>query len=183
MSAKICLVKAMVFPFVMYRCESWAVKNAERWRIDAFELWCWKRLFKIPWTARRSNQSILKEISPGFIGRTDAEAETPILWSLDVKSWLIWKDPDAGKDWRWEEKGTTEDEMVGSHHRLNGHVWVNSGSWWWTGRPGVLQSMRSQRVRHDWATKLKWTELKSSVKGKVHSTGSLPQETKEKSNK
>ena len=65
LSTKVCLVKAMVFPFVMYRCESWAVKKAERWRIDAFELWCWKRLFKIPWTARRSNQSILKEISPG----------------------------------------------------------------------------------------------------------------------
>ena len=84
-----------------------------------------------------------------FIGRTDAEAETPILWPPDVKNWLIWKDPDAGKDWRWEEKGMTEDEMVG-------WVWVNSRSWWWTGRPGVLQFMMSQRVRHDWTTELKW---------------------------
>ena len=90
-----------------------------------------------------------------FIGRTDAEAETPILWPPDVKNWLIWKDLNAGKDWRWEEKGTTEDEMVGWHHRLNGKwVWVNSGSWWWTGWPGLLQSMGLQRVGHDWVTEL-----------------------------
>ena len=88
-----------------------------------------------------------------FIGRTDGEAEAPILWPPDVKSWLIWKDPDAGKDWRQEEKGTTEDEMFGWHHRLNEH-WVNSGSCLWSGRPGVLQSMGSQRVRLDWATEL-----------------------------
>ena len=91
-----------------------------------------------------------------FIGRTDAEAETPVLWPPDVKNWLIWKDPYAGKDWRWEEKGTTEDEMVGCHHRLNGHwVWVNSRSWWWTGRPGMLQPTGSKRVRHYWVN---WTE-------------------------
>ena len=77
---KFCLVKAMVFPMVMYGCESWTVKKAECRRVDAFELWCWRRLLRIPWTARKANQSILKEISPGcFIGRTDAEAETPIL--------------------------------------------------------------------------------------------------------
>ena len=93
-----------------------------------------------------------------FIGRTDTEAETPILWPPDEKNWLIWKDPDAGKDWRQEEKGMTEDEMVEWPHRLNGHefVWVNSGSWWWTGRPGVLHSMGSQRVGHDWETELNW---------------------------
>ena len=118
---KVHLVKAMAFPVVMYGCESWTVKKAERWRIDAFELWCWRRLLRVPWTARRSNQSILKEISPGrSLERTDAKAETPILWPPHVKSWLIWKDPDAGKDWGQEEKGTTEDEMVGWHHRLNG---------------------------------------------------------------
>ena len=78
------------------------IKKAEHWRIDAFELWCWRRLLRVPWTARRSNQSILKEISRVFIGRTDAEAETPILWPPDAKNWLIWKDPDAGKDWRQE---------------------------------------------------------------------------------
>ena len=118
---KVRLVRAMVFPVVMYGCESWTVKKAEHRRIDAFELWCWIRLLSVPWTSRRSNQSILKEISPGCFGRTDAEAETPILWPCDVKSWVIGKDPDAGKDWEQKEKGTTEDEMVGWHHRLNGH--------------------------------------------------------------
>ena len=89
------------------------------------------------------------------IGRTDAEAEAPILWPPDVKNWLVRKDPDAGKDWRQEEKGPTEDETVGWHHWLNGHeFWVSSRSWWWTGKPGVLQSMVSQRVGHDWATLL-----------------------------
>ena len=92
-----------------------------------------------------------------FIGGTDVEAETPILWPPDVKSWLIWKDPDAGKDWGQEEKGTTEDEMVGWHHRLNGQVWVDSGSWWWTGRPGMLRFMGSQSQTQ--LTELNWTEL------------------------
>ena len=87
LQAKIRLVKAMIFPVVMYGCESWTVNKAEGRRIDAFELWCWRRLLRVPWTARRSNQSLLKEISPGcFIGRTDAEAETPILWPPDEKS-------------------------------------------------------------------------------------------------
>ena len=89
---------------------------------DALELWCWRRLSRGPWTARRSNQSILKEISLEYsLGGLMAEAETPILWPLYAKNWLIWKDPDAGKDWRQEEKETTEDEMVGRHHQLNGH--------------------------------------------------------------
>ena len=83
---KVRLVMAMVFPVVMYGCESWTIKKAECQRIDAFELWCWRRLLRVPWTARRSNQSILKEISPDFIGRNDAEAETPILWPPDAKS-------------------------------------------------------------------------------------------------
>ena len=114
---EVCLVKAVIFPVVMYGCGSWTIKKAERQRIDAFELWCWRRLLRVPWTARRSkgNQSCL------FIGRTDAEAETPTLWTRDAKNWLIWKDPDAGKDWRWEEKGMIVDEMVGWHHWLNGH--------------------------------------------------------------
>ena len=83
---KIRLVKAMVFPVVMYGCASWTVKKAEHQRIDAFQLWYWRRLLRVPWTARRSNQSILKEINPEFIGKTDAEAETPILWPPDSKS-------------------------------------------------------------------------------------------------
>ena len=110
------------FSSSQYGSESWTIKKVEHWRIDAFELWCWRRLLRVPWTARRSNRSILKEISPGmFIGRTDGVAETPILWPPDVKKWLTTKDPDAGKDWRREEKGTTEYEMVGWHHRRDGH--------------------------------------------------------------
>ena len=116
---KVCLVKAMVFPVVMYGCESWTIKKAEHQRIDAFELRCWRRLLTVPWTARRSNQSILKEISPEY--SLETEAEIPVLWPPDAKSWLIWKDLDAGKDWRWEEKGTSEDEMAGWHHKLSGH--------------------------------------------------------------
>ena len=106
------LVKAMVFPVVMYGCESWTIKKAECRRIDAFELWCWRRLLRVPWTARRSSLSILKEISP----------EYSLEWlMLKLKNWLIGKDPDAGKDWRQEEKGMTEDEMVGWHHWLDEH--------------------------------------------------------------
>ena len=116
---KVHIVKAMVFPVVMYGCENWTIMKAEHQRIDAFELWCWGRLLRVPWTAR-SNQSIPKgHQSWIFIGRTDAEAEAPILWPPDVKSWLIGKDSDAGKDWGQEEKGVTEDEMVGWHHWLN----------------------------------------------------------------
>ena len=97
-------------------------KKGEGRRTDAFELWGWRRLLRVPWTTRRSSQSILKEINQLciFVGKTDAEAETPVRWPPDVKSQLIRKDPDAGKDWRQEERGMTEDEMVGWHHRLNG---------------------------------------------------------------
>ena len=131
--------------------------KAEHRKIDASELWCWRRLLRVPWTARRSNQSILKEMSPEYsLERLMLRLKLQILWPLDVKRWLIWKDPDAGKDWRQEEKGTTEDEIVGW---LNGHwAWVSSRSWWWTRRPIVLQSMRSQRVGHDWATELNQKE-------------------------
>ena len=115
------LVKAMVFPVVMYGCKSWTVKKAERRRIDAFELWCWKRLLRVPWTARRSNQSNLKEISPGCsLEGMMLKPKLPVLWPPHVKSRLIGKDSDAGRDWGQEEKGTTEDEMAGWHHGLNG---------------------------------------------------------------
>ena len=110
----------MVFPVVKCGCESRTIKKAECQKIDSFELWCWRRRLRVPWTARRSSQSKGNQ-SWIFIGRTDAEAEAPILWSSDSKSRLIRKDPDAGKDWRQEEKGTTEDKMVGWHQRLNGH--------------------------------------------------------------
>ena len=95
---KVHLVKAMVFPVVMYGCESWTIKKAEHWRIDAFELWYWRRLLRVPWTARRSNQSILKEIGPGCsLERLMLKLKLLILWLPDEKNWLIWKDPDAGK--------------------------------------------------------------------------------------
>ena len=116
---QVCLVKAMIFPAVMCGCESWTVKKAEHQRIGTFELWCWRRLLRVPWTARRSVHS-KGDQSWVFIGRTDVEAETPILWPPDAKSWLIWKEPDAGKDWGQEEKETTEDEMAGWHHWLDG---------------------------------------------------------------
>ena len=134
--------------------ESWALKN-----------WCF-------WTEvlEKTLESPLdwKEIQPVhpkgdqswvFIRRTGVEDETPVIWPPDTKSWLIWKEPDAGKDLGQEEKGMTEDEMVGWHHRLNGWVWVDSGSWWWTGKPSRLWFMGLQRVGHDWATELNWTEL------------------------
>ena len=97
----------------MYGCESWTIKRAKYLRIDAFELCCWRRLLRVPWTAWRSNQTILGNQSWIFIGRTNAKAETPILWPPDMKNWLIFKNPDAGKDWRQEEKGMTEVEMCG----------------------------------------------------------------------
>ena len=147
----------MVFPVVIYGCESWTIKKAEHQRIDAFELCCWRRPLdckEIQPVHSKGDQSSV------FSGRNDAKAETPILWPPHAKRWLIGKDSDAGRDWGQEEKGTTEDEMAGWHHWLDGlslsELWVNSGSWWWTGRPGVLQFMGSQRVRHDWATELNW---------------------------
>ena len=152
---KVHLVKAMVFPLVMYGCKSWTVKKAERQKIDAFELWCWRRLLRVPWTAGRSNQSILKELSPGcsleglmlklrlqYFGhmtwRADSFEKTLMLGKIEggkrrgYRRWDDWM-PSPTR-WTW--------------------VWINCGSWWWTGRPGVLQSMVSERVRHDWATEL-----------------------------
>ena len=117
---KVHLVKAMVFPVVMYGCEldyreSWAPKNWCFWTVVLQKILESPSDCKIQPVHPKGNQSWV------FIGRTDVEAETPILWPHDVKNWLIWKDPDPGKDWRWEEKGMTEDEMVGWHHQLNGH--------------------------------------------------------------
>ena len=123
----------------------------------AFELWCWRRLLRVPWIARRSNQSPKGDQSWVFIGRTDVEAETPILWPPDSKSWLIWKDPDAGKDWGQEEKRMTEDEMIGWHYRLNGH------GFGWT--PGVGDGQGGLACCGSWGHKesdtterLNWTE-------------------------
>ena len=118
---KVHLVKAMVFPVVIYGCESWTVKKAECQRIDAFELWCWRRLLRVPWTARRSNQSILKEISPGcslegMMLKLKLQDFGHLMRKVDSL-----EKTDAGRDWGQEEKGTTEDEMAGWHHRLDGH--------------------------------------------------------------
>ena len=133
----------------MYGCESWTVKKAERRRIDAFELWCWRRLLRVPWTVRRSNQSILKETSPWvFIGRTDAEAETPVPWPAhDLTHWKrLWCWEGLGQ----EEKGMTEDEMAGWHHQLDAHEFR------WT--PGVGDGQGGLVCCSSWVTK-SWTQL------------------------
>ena len=146
-----------VFPVVMYGCETWTIKKAEPPRIDAFELWCWRRLLRVckeiqPVHAK-GNQSWI------FIGRINAKAETPILLPPDVKNWLLGKDPDAGKDWRQEEKGMTEDEIVGWHHRLDGHQfgwtpWVGDGQ---GGLACCSPWGHKELDRTEW---LNWTELK-----------------------
>ena len=158
---KVRLVKAMVLPLVMYGCDSWTIKKAECWRINAFELWCWRLLKVLSWAARRSNQSILKEISPGcsleglklklklqyfghLMRRADSFEKTLMLGKIEGKrrrgdgGWDIW----IVSLTRWT------------------CVWLNSGYCWWAGRPGVLQSIGSQRVRHDWATELNWKGFK-----------------------
>ena len=152
---KVLLVMAMVFPVVMYGCESWTAKKAEHRRIDAFELWCWRRLLTVSWTAMGSNQSVLKEIRPeyslealmlklklqyfGHLMQRAYSFESPWCWERlraggegDNRGWDGWMA--SPTQWTW--------------------VWVNSGSWWWTGRPGVLRFMALQRVGHDWVTKL-----------------------------
>ena len=157
--AEVCPVKAMVFPVVMYGCESWTAKKAECQRIDYFELLCWRRLLWVPWTSRRSNQSILKKISPEF-GEIDAEAEV-----LNTLPWCEeqtrWKRP-----WFWERLKAGEE---GDNRGWDGWmtsptqwtwVWASYGSSWWTGKPGMLQSMGSQRVGH-LATELNWTDYSS----------------------
>ena len=119
---KVCIVKAVVFPVVMYECENWTIKKAERRRTDAFKLWCWRRLLRVPWMARRSNQSILREKNPeysleGLMLKLELQYFGHRMW----RNWLIGKDPDAGRDWGQEEKGAAENEMAGWHHWLNGH--------------------------------------------------------------
>ena len=159
---KVCLVKSMVFPVVMYGCESWTVRKLSTKELMLLNCGVGEDL-RVPWTEMRSNQSILKEISPEYsLKGLMLEAETPILWPPDAKNWLIWKDPDPGKDWRREEEDDRGwDDWMASPTQWT-WVWVNSRSWWWTGRPGMLQSMGSQSVGHDWATELNW-HLESSL--------------------
>ena len=155
---KICLVKAMVFPVVMYGCESWTVKKAERWRIDGFEMWCWRRLLRVPWTARRSNQSILKESSPGcslegLMLKVKLQYFGHLMWRVgSLEKTLMMGGTGVGGE--GDDRGW--DGWMASLTRWM-WVWVNSGSWWWTGRPGMLWFMGSQRVRHNWATELNLT--------------------------
>ena len=170
LSTKVHPVKTMVFPVVMYGYESWTIKKAECRRIDALKLWCWRRLSRVPWAARRSNQWFLKQISPEYsleglilklklqylghlIGRTDSVEKTLMLRKIEGKrrrgwqrmGWLLWYHQLYG----WY------------HHRVISPmlwtwVWVSSRSWWWTGKPGMLQSVGLQRVGHDWVTELNW---------------------------
>ena len=144
---KVRLVKAMVFPMVMYGCESWTIKKAELRSTGAFELWCWRRLLRVPWTARRSNQSILKEISPGtslegMMLKLKLQYFGHLMRRVDSLEKTLMQGDDRGGD-GWMPSPTRWTR-----------VWVKPGSWWWTGRPGVLRFMGSQRVRHDWATEL-----------------------------
>ena len=144
----------MVFPVVMYGCESWTIKKVEHQRIDSFELWCWRRLLRVLWTARRSNQSILKEISPeysleGLMLKLNLQYFGPI----PDENWLIWKDADAGKDWRQEEKGTTEDEMAGWHHWLDGHEFEQGD-----GQGGLACCSPWGRKESDMTEWLNWAE-------------------------
>ena len=157
---KVRLVKAIVFPVVMYGCESWTIKKAERRRIDTLDLWCWRRLLRVPWTARRSNQSILKKISPGC-------SLEGLMLKLKLQYFATWCEELTNwkRPWCWEglRAGGEGDDRGWDSWMASPTQWtwvcVNSRSWWWTGRPGVLQFMGSQRVRHNWATELNWTEL------------------------
>ena len=159
---KISLVKAMVFPVVMYGCEIWSIKKAESQRIDAFELWCWWRLLRVPWTARRSNQSTLKETSPEYLLE---ELMLKLKLQHFVSNTFTWCEEltPLKRPWCWERLKVGG---AGDNRGWNGWmalqtqwtcVWVNSRSWWWTGKPGVLQSMGSQRVRHNWPTEQQQT--------------------------
>ena len=143
---KVWIVKAMVFPVVMYGCVSWIIKKAEHRRTDAFELLCWRRLLRVPWTGRRSNQSILKKISPEYsLEGMMLKLKLQYFDPPDSKNWPTGKDPDAGKERRWEEKGTTEDEMVGWHHRLNGQEFEQA--------PGVGDRQGSLACCSSWGHK------------------------------
>ena len=164
----VCLLKAMVFPVVMYGCESWTIKKAKHWKIDAFELWCWRRLLRVPWTARRSSQSNLRK------------SVLNIHWKDWCWSWNYntlttwWEEPtDWKRHWcleRLKVGGEGDDRgwdsWMASSTRWT-WVWIDSRSWWWTGKPGMLQSTGLQRVGHDWVTELNWTERNIVILKKI----------------
>ena len=158
------LIKAMVFPVVMSGCESWPIKKAEYWRIDSFQLWCWRRLLRVPWTAMGSNQSILQEISPEYsleglalklklqyfghlMQRNDSLEKTLMLGKIE--GWERLKAGGEGDNRGWDAWTVSPTHCT--------WVWVNSKNLWWTGKPGVLQCMESQGIGHDWVTELNWT--------------------------
>ena len=154
-------LSSLWFPVVIYGCESWTVKKAERWRIDAFELWCWRRFLRVSPLDYKKIQPVHSKGDQSwvFFGRNDAKVETPILWSPDAKSWLIGKDSDAGRDWGQEEKGTTEDEMAGWHHRLDGCEFE------WTlgvgdGQGGLACCSSWGHKESDTTELVNWSELK-----------------------
>ena len=172
---KVHLVKAMVFPVVTYGCESLTIKKAEHRRIDAFEPWCWRRLLRVPWTARRSNLSILKEISPGC----SLEGLMLKLKLQTLATW--WEEPTHWKKpWCWErlkaggEEGNRGWDGWMASPTQQTWVWASFGSWWWTGRPGVLQCMGLQRVGHDWTTDLSNIYFLSVCKLKYEFCKNLP---------
>ena len=161
---KVCLVEAMVF----------SSSHVWVWELDYKESWVQKHWCFWTVVLEKTLESPLdcKEIQPVhpkgnqswiFFGRTNTEAEPPVLWPPGAKNWLIWKDPNAGKDWKWEEKGTTGWDGWMTSLTWWTSVCISSGSWWWTGRPGVLQFTGLQRIGHDWTTELNWTELISSI--------------------
>ena len=159
---KVCLIRTMVF--LRYGCESWTINKAERQRIDYFELWCWRRLLRVPWTARRSNQPILKEISPEYSleGRC---------WSWNSNTLATWYEelPNWKRPWCWErlKAGGKGDDREWDGWMASWTwwtwVWSSSGSWWWTGNSGMLQSMGLQIVGYNWSTELNWTFLNWEV--------------------
>ena len=158
LSTKVHLVKAMFFPVVMYGWESWTKKKGEHWKTDVFELWCWMRHLRVPWIGRRSNQSILKEISPGcslegLMLKLKLQYFGHLMWRADsFEKTLMLRKIEAGGE--GNDRGW--DSWMASPTRWT-WVWVDSGSWWWKGRPGVLWFMGSQRVGHNWMTELNWT--------------------------
>ena len=155
---KIHLVKAMVLPVVTDGCENWTMKKAEHWRIDAFEIWCWRRHLWVPWTARRYNQSILKEVSPeysfeGLMLKLKLQYFGQLMGRTHLKrpwGWERSKVGGEGNDTGWDGWMTSPTQWT--------WAWASSGRWWCTGKPGMLQSMGAQRVRHDWATEMNWSE-------------------------
>ena len=160
MPTKVHIVKAMVFPVVTYGCESWAIKKAEHQRIDSFDLWCWRRLLRVPWAARRSNQLIPRKSVLNIHWKDwywSCSFNTLATWCEELthlkrpRCWEGLKAGEEGDDRGWNDWMASPTQWI--------WVWVSSRCWWWTGRPGLLKSMGSQSVGHDWATEMNWTEL------------------------